>query len=289
MISGDKVKHGRTFILLTGIAVFMLGGCAAKGTGSASSFAVPAADSAAAVPGDRICDGTYGIEAEADNSSFAIETCSLSARDGKMIAALTVKGSDYLYAFMGTPEHAGTDEKDRIKAVPGKGTETFLVPVDALDRDIPCAVLKDSTRKWVSVTLRFKSSSLPAEALKNGSMKSISDLGLSDGEYTVGARLSGGSGKASVVSPAALTVSGGRATVKVEFSSPYFDYVLLDHVKYIPVNGTGNSVFEIPVTGLDYEMPITADTAAMSKAHEIQYTIFFDSSEIHRRSDGGQE
>jgi hypothetical protein len=289
MISGDKVKRGKIFMLLTGMVVFLLGGCAAEGAGSASSFAVQAADSAAAVPGDRICDGTYGIAVESDNGSFAIEMCNLSVRDGKMTAALTVKGSDYLYAFMGTPEHAGTDEKNRIKAVPGKGTETFLVPVAVLNRDIPFAVLKDSTRKWVPVTLRFKSSSLPAEALKSGSMKSISDLGLSDGAYTVGARLSGGSGKASVASPAVLTVSDGRATVKVEFSSPYFDYVLLDSVKYIPVNDTGNSVFEIPVKGLDYEIPITADTAAMSKAHEIQYTIFFDSSEIHKRSDGGQE
>ena len=285
------MKRGKTFILLllTGIAVFVTGGCTAKGTGSASSSAEPAENSAAAVPGDRICDGTYGIEAESDTGSFAIKTCNLSVRGGKMIAALTIKGGDYLYAFMGTPENAGTDEKDRIRAVLGKGTETFLVPVDALDRDISCAVLEDTTRKWVSVTLRFKSSSLPAGALKNGNMKSISDLGLSDGEYTVGARLSGGSGKASVASPVSLTVSDGRATGKVEFSSPYFDYVLLDGVKYLPVNSTGNSVFEIPVKGLDYEMPITADTAAMSRAHEIQYTIFFDSSAIQQISGGGQE
>lgn len=77
--------------------------------------------------------------------------------------------------------------------------------------------------------------------------------------------------------------------MKVEFSSPYFDYVLLNGEKYLPVSSTGNSVFEIPVDSLDYEMPITADTTAMSKSHEIQYTICFNSSTIQQVLDGGQE
>jgi hypothetical protein len=291
----DKSGRRKLILMIGTVTALMLGGCTGM-DGSASSsavsvteFAASSANSAAAITGNRLYDGTYGIEAESDSSCFVIAMCNLSVQDGKMMTALTVKGNDYLYAFMGTPENAVTDEKNRIKAVTGNGTETFLVPIEALDMDIPCAVLKEDNKQWETVTLRFVSASLPAEALKNDNQKRISGLGLSDGEYMIGTKLSGGSGKASVASPAVLTISDGKASVKVEFSSPYFDYVLLNGEKYLPVSSTGNSVFEIPVDSLDYEMPITADTTAMSKSHEIQYTICFNSSTIQQVLDGGQE
>jgi hypothetical protein len=50
--------------------------------------------------------------------------------------------------------------------------------------------------------------------------------------------------------------------------------------QYLPVNKEGNSVFEIPVTGFDFKLPVRADTTAMSTPHEIEYTLYFDSSSI---------
>ena len=56
--------------------------------------------------------------------------------------------------------------------------------------------------------------------------------------------------------------------------------MILDGETYYPVNTDGNSVFELPVTAFDTEVAVTADTTAMSVPHEIDYTIFLDSTSI---------
>ena len=67
-------------------------------------------------------------------------------------------------------------------------------------------------------------------------------------------------------------------TARIEWSSPNYDYMLVDGEKYLPVNTEGNSVFEIPVAVLDEEIPVAADTTAMSKPHEVEYTLMFHSA-----------
>ena len=101
-----------------------------------------------------------------------------------------------------------------------------------------------------------------------------------DGTYSVGVTLSGGGGKASVKSPAELIVKDGCATVRIEWSSPNYDYMIVDGVQYTPVNEDGNSVFEIPVNVFDEEFSVIADTTAMGTPHEIEYTLKIDSSGI---------
>jgi iron complex transport system substrate-binding protein len=55
--------------------------------------------------------------------------------------------------------------------------------------------------------------------------------------------------------------------------------MLVDDVEYLPINTDGNSTFEIPVT-LDADMAVIACTVAMSEPHEVEYTLYFDSSTI---------
>jgi iron complex transport system substrate-binding protein len=95
----------------------------------------------------------------------------------------------------------------------------------------------------------------------------------------IGVVMSGGSGRAKVESPAKLTVIAGVSTAVITWSSPYYEYMLVDGVYYYPVNAEGNSVFEIPVT-LDEDMTIRARTVAMSQPHEIEYTMRFASDAI---------
>ena len=90
--------------------------------------------------------------------------------------------------------------------------------------------------------------------------------------------LEGGSGRASIASPVTITVENQKVTASVEWSSPNYDYMLVDGEKYEPVNKDGNSTFEIPVSVFDAEMEVTADTVAMSEPHEIDYTLNFDST-----------
>lgn len=106
------------------------------------------------------------------------------------------------------------------------------------------------------------------------------ELGLEDGEYTADVILKGGSGKTAVETPAVLEVKDREVTATIIFSSPNYDYMLVNGEKYMPVNTEGNSAFKIPVDGFDYPMPVIADTVAMSEPHEITYTLQFDSSSI---------
>jgi hypothetical protein len=100
-----------------------------------------------------------------------------------------------------------------------------------------------------------------------------------DGQYTVKVTLTGGSGRASVSSPAEITFSDGQATAVIVWSSPNYDYMLVNGTKYTPVNTEGNSTFDIPVL-LDTDMAVIADTVAMSTPHEIEYTLRFDSATL---------
>jgi hypothetical protein len=100
-----------------------------------------------------------------------------------------------------------------------------------------------------------------------------------DGEYTVETTLTGGSGRAGVASPAGLTIKNGVATARVVWSSPNYEFMLVDGETYYPVQKEGNSTFEIPVT-LDTDISFSAQTVAMSQPHLIEYTLRFDSDTL---------
>lgn len=128
-----------------------------------------------------------------------------------------------------------------------------------------------------------------AAALKETAGTALTELGLEDGVYLVDVTLSGGSGRASVESPATVTIEDGKATATITFSSPYYDYMLLDGERYEPVNTEGNSTFEIPVSAFDCEIAVTADTTAMSTPHEIDYTLCFDSASIRTADEDAEK
>lgn len=67
-------------------------------------------------------------------------------------------------------------------------------------------------------------------------VSTVSSLGLEDGEYTCEVTLEGGSGRASVESPASFVVKDGKAMVTVIWSSSSYDYMKVDDVQYDPVN-----------------------------------------------------
>ena len=71
--------------------------------------------------------------------------------------------------------------------------------------------------------------------------------GVSDGEYTASVVLEGGSGRAYIESPCVVTVEKGKAVARLIWSSPNYDYMIVDGTTYYPVNTEGNSVFEVPV------------------------------------------
>ena len=72
-----------------------------------------------------------------------------------------------------------------------------------------------------------------------------------------------------------LTVADGKMTATIVWSSPNYDYMIVDGEKYLPTNTEGNSTFEIPVAALGTPLSVVADTVAMSTPHEIEYTLTF--------------
>ncbi|MBQ3199447.1 MAG: hypothetical protein IJB67_03705 [Firmicutes bacterium] len=102
---------------------------------------------------------------------------------------------------------------------------------------------------------------------------------LTDGKYTVEVTLSGGSGRASVDSPAEIIVDGDNISATIVWGSPYYEYMLVDGVQYDPIQAEGNSTFEIPIV-LDEDMTVSASTIAMSEPHLVEYTLHFNGSTI---------
>ncbi|MBP3893980.1 MAG: hypothetical protein J6D34_08075 [Atopobiaceae bacterium] len=116
----------------------------------------------------------------------------------------------------------------------------------------------------------------------------LADVTLADGSYLIPVTLEGGSGKASVDSPAPLDVIDGEATLTVTWSSPNYDYMIVDGTTYQPINTGGNSVFEIPVASLDEPLEVVGDTTAMSVPHEIDYRLIFDPAHIKEPDEAGE-
>ncbi len=282
------------------LALLLTVGCGKSGESSESTATATTAESTVAVAGEnetvpdelvipedmtpvtgsQIKDGTYDIKVDSSSSMFKITSCSLTVENGEMTAVMTMSGQGYLYVFMGKGEDA-SDESKYIPFVENEnGEHTFTVPVEALDKGIECSAFSKKKEQWYDRTLLFNASSLPADAFKDGEITSVESLGLADGTYMIDVTLEGGSGKATVQSPAEMIVENGSASAVIIWNSPNYDYMIVDGNKF-ELSGDGeNAAFTIPVIGFDYKMPVTADTTAMSTPHEIEYTLFFDSSTI---------
>ena len=241
-----------------------------------------AEDGMTPITGDKVKDGTYDVTVKSSSSMFNITACELTVKDGEMTAKMHMGGTGYLYVYMGTGEEAAAvDEADYIPFTEeADGTHSFTVPVKALDEGIDCAAFSKKKEKWYDRTILFRADSLPADALADGVMTTAESLSLADGVYTADVTLGGGSGRASVESPATLTVAGGKVTAKIVWSSKNYDYMKVNEEKYDAVIEDEHSTFEIPVSGFDWALPVIADTTAMSEPHEIDYTLKFDSASI---------
>lgn len=268
-IQGDKGKDGA--------------GRVAAGEETSSRINVADEDMEPVYAGE-IKDGVYPVKVDSSSNMFQVTGCELTVRDGRMTAVMTMGGTGYLKLFMGTGEEAAkAGEEDFI---PYRETEdglhTFQVPVEALDMGIDCSAFSKKKEKWYDRVLVFRADSLPADAIADGKITTVESLALKDGIYTAEVTLGGGSGRASVESPARLRVENGQAFATIVWGSANYDYMKVDDVKYETVNAEGNSAFEIPVTGFDWKIPVIADTIAMSEPHEIDYTLAFDSSTIKK-------
>ena len=255
-----------------------LGGCV-FGCSSVAAASEAASEAAATLP-----DGVYTADFETDSSMVhANEACdgkgTLTVKDGQMTFHVSLASKKIVNLYLGSAADADANKADWL--LPTTDTVTYSdgtteevygydIPLTAVDEDFALAIL-GTKGKWYDHTVSVRNAEPKAEEAAETP---------ADGEYSVNVVLEGGSGRASVDSPAALTVADGRMTAAIVWSSPNYDYMIVDGEKYLPTNTEGNSTFEIPVAALGTPLSVVADTVAMSTPHEIEYTLTFASASL---------
>lgn len=102
-------------------------------------------------------DGTYKANVTSSSSMFKVTDCVLTSKNGKMTAKVTLSGTGYDYLYAGTSAKAAADSANWVKFVEENGKYTYIIPVDALDAEIPVAARSKKNDKWYDRTLVFSS------------------------------------------------------------------------------------------------------------------------------------
>lgn len=270
------------------------------------------------IDGSLIADGEYPIQVESSSPFFRIIEAVLKVQGGEMTADITISSLSYQWVYCGTGEQADADsEANYIGYRDDGGHGVFTVPVEALNKPIPCAAYSKKRKRWYDRDILFVASTLPEgvlhtelpdfeaieTALKAYEVKDIQELASkphkipepvsvpkSDGEYSIEVNMTGGSGRASISSPTLLTVRDGKAYATVIWSSTYYDYMILEEEYYLNLTEDGGpSRFEIPITAMDTPIPVIADTTAMGDPVEIRYELTFYEESIGEKGQIPQE
>lgn len=243
-------------------------------------------------------DGVYTADFDTDSNMFHVNEANdgkgtLTVKDGEMTIHVSLVSKSIVNLFSGKAEDAQKEGAKVLEPTEDEVTysdgykETvygFDIPVPSLEEEFDVALL-GKKGKWYDHKVSV-SNPQPAENSEEtgGSSegKTAEELKLEDGDYTVEVALEGGSGKATVESPAEMKISDGKVMATITWSSPNYDYMIVDGEKYEMVNTEGNSVFDIPVAAFDTALEVKADTVAMSEPHEIDYTLQFDSESVKK-------
>ena len=278
-----KLNHKFALLLAGAVLAGSLTGCGASGTPASSAASSEAAassavsEAASASAEAALPDGTYTADFDTDSSMFhANEACNgkgtLTVENGQMTFHVSLASTHIVNLYLGKASDAADHEADWLQPTTDTVTYSdgtseevygFDIPVSAVDADFDLAIL-GTKGKWYDHVVSVRNA-----------VQQAGTAAPADGTYTCDVTLEGGSGRATVESPAALTVADGRMTATIVWSSPNYDYMLVDGEKYLPTNTEGNSTFEIPVTALDTPLDVVGDTVAMSTPHEIEYTLTF--------------
>ena len=241
----------------------------------------------------QLPDGVYTAEFSTDSSMFHVsEACdgkgTLTVKDGVMTIHISLGSKKILNLYPGLAEDAAKDgavllepTTDTVTYSDGMTEEVygFDVPVPVIGEEFDLALI-GTKGKWYDHKVKV------SDPVAEGTADTFDLSTVEDGSYTIELTMEGGSGRASIQSPAQLAIADGAATATLEWSSPNYDYMLVNGEKYLPVNTEGNSVFEVPVEALDAPLTMIGDTVAMSTPHEVEYTVTFHSETLESAESG---
>ena len=310
-----KTKISAVLLCVVSLLSLLLGGCGAGQAADATSAeSTVAAQESTVTPTEstetaetvstetaqdkaQLPDGVYTAEFSTDSSMFHVsEACdgkgTLTVKDGVMTIHISLGSKKILNLYPGLAEDAAKDgavllepTTDTVTYSDGMTEEVygFDVPVPVIEEEFDLALI-GTKGKWYDH--KVKVSDPVAEDSREAANGSFDMSALADGSYTIELTMEGGSGRASIQSPAQLAIADGAATAILEWSSPNYDYMLVNGEKYLPVNTEGNSVFEVPVEALDAPLTMIGDTVAMSTPHEVEYTVTFHSDTLQNAESG---
>ena len=281
------MKRVFSCVVAASLALSLLVGCGASSTASSAASSAASSEAASSVASSAaetaaLPDGVYTAEFDTDSSMFhANEACdgkgTLTVENGQMTFHVSLASTHIVNLYLGKASDAADHEADWLQPTTDTVTYSdgtseevygFDIPVAAVDADFDLAIL-GTKGKWYDHVVSVRNA-----------VQQAGTAAPADGTYTCEVTLEGGSGRATVESPAALTVADGKMAATIVWSSPNYDYMIVDGEKYLPTNTEGNSAFEIPVSALDTALDVTADTVAMSTPHEIEYTLTFSSASL---------
>ena len=241
----------------------------------------------------QLPDGVYTAEFSTDSSMFHVsEACdgkgTLTVKDGVMTIHISLGSKKILNLYPGLAEDAAKDGAVLLEPTTDTATYSdgmteevygFDVPVPVIGEEFDLALI-GTKGKWYDHKVKV------SDPVAEGAADTFDLSAVEDGSYTIELTMEGGSGRASIQSPAQLAIADGAATATLEWSSPNYDYMLVNGEKYLPVNTEGNSVFEVPVEALDAPLTMIGDTVAMSTPHEVEYTVTFHSETLESAESG---
>ena len=228
-----------------------------------------------------LADGVYTVDFKTDSSMFKVNESKngkgvLTVKDGEATLHISLTSKNIVNLYLGTADEAKEDEAGWLQ--PTVDTVTYseaLIGKKGTWYDHKVRVenpVSGEAEDAEAASSETENSDDAADAQKpTGQTADVAD-----GTYTCEVTLQGGSGRASVDSPATIIVKDGKVTADIVWSSPNYEYMLVDDVQYDPIQTEGNSEFQIPVT-LDEDVAVSALTVAMSQPHLIDYTLHFDS------------
>ena len=190
-------KKAFSFILCIAVTLLLLASCGQKPNGGEKA---------------PVADGVYLADFKTDSSMFHVNEAHngkgvLTVKDGVMTIHVTMPSKNIVNLFFDTAEDAQKDGAklieptlDSVTYADGTTEEVygFDIPVPYLDNEFDCALV-GTKGKWYDHKV------------------SVSDpvSKLEDGEYTCEVSLTGGTGRASIASPAKIVVKDGVVTATV--------------------------------------------------------------------------
>ena len=144
----------------------------AKPLGETGIAVQPNPESAKPAGGDKaeapsaagaLADGVYAVTVDCKESMFKIDSCTLTVKDGRMTAALTLGSASFDRMMAGTAAQANVDASAAVEGAESGGKVTFILEVEALDQELSFAAHSVRKDAWYDRHLTFRSETAAAQ------------------------------------------------------------------------------------------------------------------------------